>query len=252
VGSVRVRSSWRGAIATGAVIIATVVGSLAVPAGARSRAVPDAGPDRRQVAGLLGTASGASATVSAKFKVPTVTCPDGGPDFAGTTDGVVAYTHDSFSDAGVAVGCFGNEPLYAGLIDINGSQTQFPDVVNPGDSITVSVVSQTGGTTEATVRNKTQNWRHTLTATGSDAVEEVGAGAIAFNCLAGACSPVAQYTNVRFYSSSFISLSTKAISKIKAADGSVEAKAAGLGLDPGVFTTKWLSTCGPVDGDGRC
>jgi Peptidase A4 family len=256
MGSARFRVRGRGAAGFAVAVVVSAVLVSAPPAGAlAAHRFPQAAPKHRHVAGYLQNAIGTNDGVSLRFKVPTVTCPAAGaPGFAGTAMGAVVYTASGFTEAAIGVTCFGADAHYAGLATINSTPTQLPDAVSPGDSITVRAIEGAVGGATAMVKNTTRHWSHTLTGTGLTATE-IGAGAIAFACGPTGCSPVPEFTSVKFTAVTYDGggVAPDALrSKLKAADGSIEAKPSGLNSGSDAFTAKWVSTCSPVDANGHC
>jgi hypothetical protein len=168
--------------------------------------------------------------------------------------GTIVYLDDgSFTDAVLEFGCSGGSPSYAAHITIDGVETRYAgDVILPGDQISLGVIVFSGDTS-AIVSDVTQEWGHSILAAGARGIQ-YGTGVIANGCTAAGCQPVPQFTTLRFkgeFGGGPIP-PTAVASKIKAADGSVEAKAKPGANGGNKWTVKWISTCGPVDANGLC
>jgi hypothetical protein len=249
VRSVPARSGRRIATAV-ALVVGAVVTASAGSAGAKTS--PIAHLRHRQVAGYVAPGTGDD-RADWVFHIPTLTCSEGGPDASADVGSIIYLDDGSFTDAAIEIGCSGGTPSYAAHITIDGVETRYTsDVVLPGDQISLGVIVFSGDTSTA-VTDITQQWSHSIQAAGATGIQ-YASGVIARGCTAAGCVPVPQFTELRFrggFGGGPIPPSAQA-SRIKAADGSVEAKAKPGANGANKFTTKWISTCGPVDTNGLC
>jgi hypothetical protein len=238
-------------IATTVVLVVGAVVTASVGS-AGATASPAAHLPHRQIAGYVAPGTGDDST-GFLFHIPTLICPEGAPD-ASVDVGTIVYLDDgSFTDVVIELGCSGGTPSYASHITIDGVETRYTgDVILPGDQISFGVVVFSGDTSTA-LTDITQEWSHNIPAAGATGIQ-YAAGVIARGCTAAGCVPVPQFSALRFkggFGGGPIPPSAVA-SKIKAADGSVEAKAKPGANGGNKFTAKWISTCGPVDANGLC
>src|SRR4051812_41056398 len=207
-------------------MVVLVVGAVvSVSAGgAEAQASRAAHLPHRQIAGYLAPGTGDDSTAFL-FHVPTLTCPEGAPDASVDVGSIVYLDDGSFTDAAIEMGCSGGAPWYAAHITIDGVETRYTDgVIVPGDRISLGVIVFSGDTS-AIVSEVTQEWSHSILAAGATGIQ-YAAGVIARGCTAAGCVPVPQFPSLRFkgnFGGGPIPPSAQA-SKIKGADGSIEAK----------------------------
>jgi hypothetical protein len=231
-------------------VVGAVVTASAGSAGAK--ASPVAHLPHRQVAGYVAPGTGDD-RVNLLFHIPTLTCPEGGPDASVDVGSIIYLDDGSFTDAAIEIGCSGGTPSYASHITIDGVETRYTgDVMLPGDRISLGVIVFSGDSSAA-VTDITQEWSHSVQAGGATGIQSAF-GVIARGCTTAGCVPVPQFSALRFkgsFGGGPIPPSAQ-VSKIKAADGSVEARANPDANGGNKFTARWISTCGPVDTNGLC
>jgi hypothetical protein len=231
-------------------VVGAVVTTSAGTAGAA--ASPAARLPHRQIAGYVAPGTGDD-SAGFLFHIPALTCSEGAPDSSVDVGSVVYFDDGTFTDSAIEMGCSGGAPWYASHITIKGVETRYTsDVIVPGDQISLGVIVFSGNTSTG-ITDITQQWGHNINTAGAMG-NQYASGVIARGCTNAGCVPVPQFPTLRFkgnFGGGPIPDSAQA-SRIKAADGSVEAKAKPGANGTNKFAVKWVSTCAPVDSNGLC
>jgi hypothetical protein len=134
---------------------------------------------------------------------------------------------------------------------MNGVETHYSDPILPGDRISASIVAFPGDSAAAIT--DFSKWSHSTGGAGATSIQ-YASGIIARGCTSAGCVPVPQFTTLRSsgdFGGGPISPNAKP-TKIKSATGAVEARGKPGAAGKNKFVVNWVSTCGPVDGNGLC
>ena len=230
---------------------ATQMAAAAAPAPTAARPTSRVVATRRQLAGYLRNTTG-PVSVHAAFRVPDVVCPPQDVITA-TAPGVAIYTDDGMSSSvTVDLLCVRGTEISRGDITYDGLETPLYRTIVPGDWISVTL-SDRGGFARATIKDPAQHWSY-FSKTSIHAATEVGIGSVGLLCAGDGCEPELQFAPVKFRAATIDAgtIADAAPSRIRAADGSTQAKAGARNPADDGFTVTWVSTCSPVDANGRC
>jgi Peptidase A4 family len=102
---------------------------------------------------------GAFNSVSASWTEPTATCDDNGDEYAAFWVGLDGYNSDSVEQTGTDSDCDGGTPSYYGWYEMYPADpVYFNNPVNPGDSMSASVVFSGSETYTITLTDNTEGW----------------------------------------------------------------------------------------------
>jgi hypothetical protein len=208
-------------------------------------------------AGYSAVQSGSSATATATFVVPTLTCPNSTSQGVGLGTSIHTSTPDSDA-AAIELLCSNGVPFYRADAQINNVGLFVGGTTLPGDVVQVTT-SVTATVTTITIHNLTQNWStQNSGAGGSPVLAIVGAleGACAVQGTSGPCFPIAQFSSPLAFSGAGIDgvdlASAQAVrSNATSNTGSLEAIATALTRGRTGFRVNWVSSCTP-DASGLC
>jgi hypothetical protein len=224
------------------IVVTGVVGAAALTAVVALSATPAlAAGHSSTVAGYEIFHGGLTASATARFVVPTLTCSSGTP--SGIEPSAVIFTAGGPSSAGVFAQCTAGAASYRVALTVNGTLFGAKFTPSAGDVIVVSVEESSSATT-ATIRDLTQSQSKKVTgAGGSPGAVLVGMNTM--NNKADQQLPVAQFGRVGFSGAALngqpLSAHATAIN-LKSVDGTVlRIKTGDLGTTGDSFMETWKS-----------
>jgi Peptidase A4 family len=227
-----------------AAIVVAPVAVFAAPASAARAQNP--------FAAVVRTNAGPTASASAMFTVPKLTCSPLIP-FEATGELVSVRTLSGTTLAGVFLVCANGASSAIAAYQINGNQTQLSnDVVQPGEVISASV-SESGSSSAVQLSAKRAGWSASANGAGAT-IMSVVVGVSAVNCIVHDCSPVPQFTPVRFTAASIngVNLIQAAGTRVDLVDSNGHVEARPTQITNGTsFEVEWVSSCAQKP-DGRC
>jgi len=118
-------------------------------------------------------------SVSASWVQPTVTCGSK-TTYSSYWVGLDGYSNSALEQTGTEADCIGRRAEYGAWWEVlPASETDYSVTVEPGDSLTASVVDNGNGTFTMTLTDSTEGWSKSTTADGSSGYEDSSAEVIA-------------------------------------------------------------------------
>jgi len=184
---------------------------------------------------------GAFTSISSSWTQPTVTCGSK-TTYSSYWVGLDGYSNSALEQTGTEADCIDGTAEYGAWWEVlPASETDWSVTVEPGDSLTASVVDNGDGTFTMTLADSTEGWTKTKTADGSSGYEDSSAEVIAEATeVNGSIANLSDFGTVDFTDSTVDGneLSSYSPTEIVMA-GSSDTKAQPGTLSGGAFSDTW-------------
>jgi hypothetical protein len=124
--------------------------------------------------------SGAYTSVSSSWVQPSVSCSSGETSYSAFWVGLDGFSNSALEQTGTEADCINGQAEYGAWWEVlPAAETSYSVTVDPGDSLSASVVYNGNSTFTMTLTDSTQGWTKTTTADGSSGFQNASAEVIA-------------------------------------------------------------------------